>query len=72
MRQLLEEYDAELGVALRDLHEVRASLRGNDSPGEPFFYPAIVAEWGLEYFAAEARHTRRALARLALASEGAS
>jgi DNA-binding PadR family transcriptional regulator len=71
MRQILQDYDAELGDALRDLQQVRASLRGADSPGEAFFYPAIVAEWGLEYFAAEARHARRALTRLA-AAPGAS
>jgi L-rhamnose isomerase len=33
--------------------------------GGPYFYPSIVADWGLDYFAAETRHARRALARLA-------
>lgn len=65
MRQLLEEYAAELAEALRDLRVVRESLRGADAPGEPFHYPSIVADWGLDYFAAETRHTRRALERLA-------
>lgn len=69
MRDLLEGYVAELADALQDLREVRDSLRGADSPGEPFFYPSIVADWGLDYFAAETRHTRRALARLADADE---
>lgn len=64
MRELLEEYVAELAEALRDLREVRDSLRGADAPGEAFFYPSVVADWGLDYFAAETRHTRRALARL--------
>jgi hypothetical protein len=67
IRTLLEEYVDELAVALHDLREVRDSLRGADTPGEAFFYPSIVADWGLDYFAAETRHTRRALARL---SEG--
>lgn len=67
IRTLLEEYVEELGIALRDLRGVRDSLRGADAPGEAFFYPAVVADWGLDYFAAETRHTRRALARL---SEG--
>jgi DNA-binding PadR family transcriptional regulator len=67
MREMLEEYVAELAVALHDLRGVRDSLRGSDAPGEAFFYPSIVADWGLDYFAAETRHTRRALARL---SEG--
>ena len=64
MRELLEEYVDELAAALRDLREVRRSLRGADEPGQPFFYPSVVADWGLDYFAAETRHTRRALARL--------
>jgi DNA-binding PadR family transcriptional regulator len=64
IRELLETYVDELARARHDLHEVRESLRGGDQPGEPFFYPSVVADWGLDYFAAEARHTRRALARL--------
>jgi len=64
MREVLEEYVAELAAALRDLRQVRDSLRSADRPGEPFFYPSVVADWGLDYFAAETRHTRRALARL--------
>jgi DNA-binding PadR family transcriptional regulator len=69
MRDLLQGYVAELADALQDLREVRDSLRGADGPGEPFFYPSIVADWGLDYFAAETRHTERALARLAGADE---
>jgi DNA-binding PadR family transcriptional regulator len=64
MRAMLDEYAAELAEALCDLREVRESLRGADAPGEPFHYPSVVADWGLDYFAAETRHTRRALARL--------
>ena len=64
MRQMLEEYAAELAEALHDLRAVRESLRGADGPGEVFHYPSVVADWGLDYFAAETRHTRRALARL--------
>jgi len=65
MRELLEGYVVELAEALRDLRQVRESLRGDDGPGQPFYYPSIVADWGLDYFAAEMRHSRRALARLA-------
>ena len=61
---MLEEYVAELADALHDLRQVRESLRGADEPGEPFHYPSVVADWGLDYFAAETRHTKRALARL--------
>jgi DNA-binding PadR family transcriptional regulator len=64
MRSMLDEYVADLAEALRDLRQVRESLRGADAPGEPFHYPSVVAEWGLDYFAAETRHTRRALGRL--------
>ena len=67
MRELLEGYVVELAQARRDLRAVRESLRGADEPGEAFFYPSVVADWGLDYFAAEARHSRRALARLSSA-----
>jgi DNA-binding PadR family transcriptional regulator len=67
IRAMLEEYVDQLADALRDLRAVRESLRGSDAPGEPFHYPSVVADWGLEYFAAETRHTRGALDRL---SEG--
>lgn len=42
----LEEEHAALG-------EVRESLTGRDRPGEPYRYPAMVADWGLSYFAHE-------------------
>ena len=66
IRAMLEEYVAELAVARDDLREVRDSLRGADEPGEAFHYPSVVADWGLDYFAAEARHTRKALDRLSI------
>jgi DNA-binding PadR family transcriptional regulator len=70
MREMLEEYVAELAEARHDLREVRDSLRGADGPGQPFHYPSVVADWGLDYYAAETRHTRRALARLAMGAGG--
>jgi DNA-binding PadR family transcriptional regulator len=69
MRELLEGYVAELAQARRDLRAVRESLRGADEPGEAFFYPSVVADWGLDYFAAEARHTRKALDRLSATTD---
>ena len=63
-RRMLHDYLDELDDALRDLGEVRESLRGADGVGEPFRFPSLVADWGLDYFAAEARHTRRALESL--------
>ena len=65
IRAMLEEYAEQLGDALSDLHAVRESLRGSDAPGQAFHYPSIVADWGLDYFTAETRHTRAALDRLA-------
>ena len=35
-------------------------LRNRDR-NKPFRFPSLVAEWGLDYFAAEGRHARRAL-----------
>jgi DNA-binding PadR family transcriptional regulator len=71
IRTMLEEYVDDLAGALRDLRQVRDSLRGADEPGQPFYYPSIVADWGLDYFAAETRHTRRALSRLGAGRSGA-
>jgi DNA-binding PadR family transcriptional regulator len=60
-RAMLHDYLAELDAARADLGEVREALRGADQPGEPFRFPSLVADWGLDYFAAESRHARRAL-----------
>jgi DNA-binding PadR family transcriptional regulator len=69
IRVMLEEYVAELAAARADLREVRESLRGSDGPGQAFHYPSVVADWGLDYFAAEARHTRKALDRLSTTTD---
>ena len=69
IRAMLEEYVAELAAARADLRGVRESLRGADAPGEVFHYPSVVADWGLDYFAAEARHTRKAIDRLAVPTD---
>ena len=61
---MLHDYLAELDQALADLGGVREALRGADRAGEPFRFPALVADWGLDYFAAETRHAQRALASL--------
>jgi DNA-binding PadR family transcriptional regulator len=63
-RQMLHDYVADLARALADLGQVREGLRGADRGGEPFRFPALVADWGLDYFAAEKRHAQRALASL--------
>ena len=60
-RRMLLDYLDDLDRATKDLAEVREALRGADRPGEPFRFPSLVADWGLDYFAAEGRHARRAL-----------
>ena len=60
-RRMLLDYLDDLDRATTDLAEVREALRGADRPGEPFRFPSLVADWGLDYFAAEGRHARRAL-----------
>jgi DNA-binding PadR family transcriptional regulator len=46
LREHLEALDAERA----DLEKVRVSLEGVDRTGDPFRYPALVADWGLSYF----------------------
>lgn len=60
-RRMLLDYLDELDSAIADLGRVREALRGADQPGDPFRFPSLVADWGLDYFAAEGRHARRAL-----------
>ena len=69
-RRMLHDYVAELDQALAALTGVREALRGADRPGEPFRFPSLVADWGLDYFAAEIRHAHRALASLDETSTG--
>ena len=70
IRTMLEEYVAELAVALeRPARGARLAARRPTVPGEAFHYPSVVADWGLDYFAAEARHTRRALDRLSITTD---
>lgn len=64
IEEMLEEYAGEARRARDELVGVRESLRGADSPGEAFHHPALVADWGLDYFADEARNAERTLARL--------
>ena len=63
--RMLESYVDELATARTELASVREMLRGSDSPGQAFRYPALVADWGLDYFAAETRHAHRAMRSLA-------
>lgn len=62
--QLLRDYLDDLERQRKDLDDVRESLRGRDGPGEPFRYPALVADWGLAYYDSEGRIARDILGRL--------
>lgn len=46
------------------LDSVRRGLVGRDAPGQPFHYPSLVADWGLDYFANERRIMEDLLRRL--------
>lgn len=69
LRTMLEEYVVELAANRADLAEVRASLVGADAPGQPFYYPSLVADWGLDYFDGERDVARKTLGRLTEAAD---
>jgi DNA-binding PadR family transcriptional regulator len=46
------------------LEQVRLSLRGGDAAGDAFRYPALVADWGMSYFAHERTIVEDLLARI--------
>jgi DNA-binding PadR family transcriptional regulator len=48
--EMLTDHLAALEQERADLEKVRVSLEGADRTGEPFRYPALVADWGLSYF----------------------
>jgi DNA-binding PadR family transcriptional regulator len=53
IRTMLGEHLVALDQELAALDGVRTSLEGRDRPGEPFRYPALVADWGRSYLAHE-------------------
>ena len=63
-KALLREHLDELGVRRAELARVRDSLHGRDAPGEPFRYPSLVADWGLEYLDGERAIIEKLLLRL--------
>lgn len=67
---MLSEHLDALAERRAELEEVRTSLRGADGAGEPFQHPAMVAEWGLEYFDGERATLERLLARLQTPDDG--
>lgn len=65
---MLESYLEQVESAHADLCEVRRSLEGRDAPGEPFHYPSIVAEWGLDHFESEKAIATRTIEKLRAAA----
>lgn len=63
-RDLLQGYLGALAERRAELAAVRESLVGRDAPGEPFRYPSLVADWGLEYFDGERAVVEKLLRRL--------
>lgn len=63
-RELLRGYLDALAERRAELAAVRESLVGRDAPGEPFRYPSLVADWGLEYFDGERAVVEKLLRRL--------
>jgi DNA-binding PadR family transcriptional regulator len=61
---MLEAHVAALDDEREALVRVREGLRGSDSPGQPFHHPALVADWGLDYFDNERRIVTSLIERL--------
>ena len=62
---LLEEHLGALDEERAELEKVRVSLEGVDRPGDPFRYPALVADWGISYFEHERAIIEDLLVRIA-------
>lgn len=60
LRAVVDEYARRTQALLADLAAVRADLGGDAH----WTYPALVADWGLHYYAAELDAARRLLERL--------
>ena len=61
---MLEAHVAALDAEREALVRVREGLRGSDSPGQRFRHPALVADWGLDYFDNERRIVTSLIERL--------
>jgi DNA-binding PadR family transcriptional regulator len=61
---LLRDHLEALAERRAELEQVRESLRGADGPDEPFHYPSLVADWGLEYFDGERVIIEKLITRL--------
>jgi DNA-binding PadR family transcriptional regulator len=60
LREVLADYAQQVGEVIEDLQEISDEISESDQ----FFYPAVVAEWGIGYYEAEQRAALRAIQRL--------
>ncbi len=60
LREVLCDYVERVSETIADLEGISDEISGSDQ----FFYPAVVAEWGIGYYEAEKRAALRAIQRL--------
>jgi DNA-binding PadR family transcriptional regulator len=60
LREVLEDYAQQVSEVIEDLRGISEEISDQDQ----WFYPAIVAEWGIGYYEAERTAARRAIKRL--------
>jgi DNA-binding PadR family transcriptional regulator len=63
-RRMLEDYLTTLEHRRAELQLVRDSLRVADEPGQRYHFPAMVADWGLEYYDSERTVVEKLRSRL--------
>lgn len=60
LREVLADYADHVGEIIQDLQGISDEISDSDQ----FFYPAVVAEWGIGYYEAERRAALKAIQRL--------
>jgi DNA-binding PadR family transcriptional regulator len=60
LREVLEDYVQQVSEVIEDLRGISEEISDQDQ----WFYPAMVAEWGIGYYEAERSAARRAIKRL--------
>lgn len=60
LREVLSDYAEQVSEVIEDLQGISDEISDSDQ----FFYPAIVAEWGVGYYQAERRAALKAIKRL--------
>ena len=60
LREVLSDYAEQVSEVIEDLRGISEEISDSDQ----FFYPAVVAEWGIGYYEAERRAALRAIERL--------